>query len=120
MAAPALPMSAGVHAEKVGGESPWLPQQLVKLRCPHCVAAGQPDRGTLSLSSDRALLSGCGRMFPIHDGIPILMPDAADARVREARARERPEFDLSIIVPALHEGPNLETLLPGLRSVIDQ
>jgi len=30
------------------------------------------------------------------------------------------EFDLSIVIPALNEGPNLELLLPQLKSVLDR
>jgi hypothetical protein len=47
---------------------------LDMLACPICKA-------DLRLESDSAALrcTGCGRLFPIRDGIPDMMPEAADS-----------------------------------------
>jgi uncharacterized protein YbaR (Trm112 family) len=41
---------------------------LARLACPAC-------HGELRLDSDRILCAGCGRHYPIIDGIPVLIAD---------------------------------------------
>lgn len=62
---------------------------LTILRCPHCLGkAGKyqaqtpaEDRGRLQLFRDRWLVcqgEDCGRKYPIHDGLPIMLLDEAE------------------------------------------
>ncbi len=54
------------------------PSLLSILACPVCKAAlTQP-------TDDRLLCSGCGRTYPIEDGIPVLLVEAAIPASAEA------------------------------------
>jgi len=45
---------------------------LEQLACPVCFAA-------MSLQKNGLLCTGCGRVFPVEDGIPVLIADRAAA-----------------------------------------
>ena len=47
------------------------------LRCPHCASAGG---GWLALSDDLLVCQeeGCGRVYPIHDGTPVMLTEEGD------------------------------------------
>jgi hypothetical protein len=44
---------------------------LDQLACPVC-------RQQLEIGDDRLACTGCGRVYPIVDGIPVLIPDRAE------------------------------------------
>ena len=44
---------------------------LDRLACPVCL-------GGLRLGDSRLHCEGCGRVYPVVDGIPVLIPDRAD------------------------------------------
>lgn len=117
--------------------STLTPEQISRLRCPHCIQAGSA--GTLTMDHDAGLVADCGHRYPIQDGIPVMMVEQAE-RWSDApspgtyqSAQHRPGVqsstadsgtgagspDLSVILPALNEGPNLANLLPRLRTVLD-
>ena len=63
------------------GVSPLLASVLDQLACPACF-------GDLHLDGSRLLCNGCGRVYPIVDGIPVLIVEQTDpvqAQDREPR-----------------------------------
>lgn len=84
--------------------------------------------GTLSLIQDSWLRSEeCGYAYPIVDGIPTMTLEEgarwqdrspADLPVPPGNRADQP--DVSVIIPAIEEGPNLATLLPALHEVLDE
>jgi uncharacterized protein YbaR (Trm112 family) len=49
--------------------SPWFdPSQVNHLACPACL-------GNLRLEESRLLCIGCGRAYPVVDGIPVLIAE---------------------------------------------
>ena len=53
------------------GRNAMLDQDLVRLlACPVCQAGIAPHR-------ERLICQGCARVYPVQDGIPILLPDTA-------------------------------------------
>ena len=64
---------------------PLHPQLLEILRCPACHGAIRP------LADDRGLeCEPCGRVYPIRDGIPVMLVEEASPPTREV-ARDRRE-----------------------------
>ena len=69
-------------------------QELLSiLRCPACVSGPErkpgPDPGQLALVRDTWLVcqeQGCGRKYPIVDGIPVMLIDTGDKWSRTAVA----------------------------------
>ena len=62
------------------------PELLDLLRCPSCV---QEKEGLLELVHDTWLVCqepGCGRKYPIRDGIPVMLVDEGDKWVAVAEA----------------------------------
>jgi uncharacterized protein YbaR (Trm112 family) len=58
------------------------PDLLEILRCPSCV---QEKQGLLKLEKDSWLVcqeAGCGRKYPIRDGIPVMLIDEGDRWVK--------------------------------------
>ena len=51
---------------------------LAQLACPACL-------GELRLDENRLVCEGCGRAYPIVEGIPVLIADRAKRMVGEAR-----------------------------------
>ena len=62
----------GVHGAPVGRDFRVIDQELLELlACPACRAeVGQED--------DRIVCSGCGRRYPVREGIPIMLLDEAE------------------------------------------
>jgi uncharacterized protein YbaR (Trm112 family) len=55
-------------------ESPALDQSVIdQLACPACF-------GALHMETDSLRCGACGRLFPVVDGIPVLIPDRAACR----------------------------------------
>lgn len=54
------------------------PALLALLACPAC-----PGRPPLRQEGDRLVCDACGRRYPIVDGIPHLLPEAAEPRPAE-------------------------------------
>ena len=46
-------------------------QLLAILACPAC-------RGDVELKNDRIVCKGCGRKYPVKDGIPVMLVDQAE------------------------------------------
>lgn len=44
------------------------------------IACPNPDHGTLVRVDDRYTCQACGAVFPISNGIPVLLPTAVDDR----------------------------------------
>ena len=64
---------------------PLDPQLLEILRCPDCLGDIRP------IDDDRGLeCTRCGRVYPVRDGIPVMLVEEASAPTREA-ARDRDE-----------------------------
>ena len=63
---------------------------------------------------DRLRCEG-GHAFPVLDGIPDLMPEAA---LLEPPTVLTPALDLTVVLPAWNEADNLRILLPRLQSVL--
>jgi uncharacterized protein len=57
--------------------TPLLASVLDQLACPACF-------GDLHLDGPRLLCDGCGRIYPIVDGIPVLIVEQAEQRARES------------------------------------
>ena len=63
-----------------------IPQDLLEiLRCPHCVSgatrAAGDDPGRLEFYKESWLICrepGCGRKYPVVDGIPVMLVDAGE------------------------------------------
>jgi hypothetical protein len=55
-----------------GGATPLLASVLDQLACPACF-------GDLRLDGPRILCKGCGRVYPIVDGIPVLIVERAES-----------------------------------------
>ncbi len=51
---------------------PIFDQWAGQLACPVCLDA-------LRLEGDRMVCTGCGRAYPVVDGIPVLITERADA-----------------------------------------
>ena len=47
------------------------PRLLAVLACPVCQAA-------VAWQSDRLVCGRCGRRYPVREGIPVMLPDAAE------------------------------------------
>jgi uncharacterized protein YbaR (Trm112 family) len=47
-----------------------------ELACPACF-------GALRLGEAAAICAGCGRIYPVVDGIPVLIPERAESSLRE-------------------------------------
>jgi len=59
------------------GVTPLLASVLDQLACPACF------RG-LHLNGPRLRCDGCGRIYPIVDGIPVLIVEQAEQHARES------------------------------------
>jgi uncharacterized protein YbaR (Trm112 family) len=54
----------------------WSSEQISRLRCPRCIAAGADVR--LTVYNDVWLIADCGHKYPIRDGIPIMMVEEGE------------------------------------------
>jgi dolichol-phosphate mannosyltransferase len=71
------------------------------LACPAC-------RGDLRADGEATLTcGGCGKVYPILDGIPSFMPGPASDRPSR--------YQLTVVIPALNQSSNPDRLLPALR-----
>jgi uncharacterized protein YbaR (Trm112 family) len=58
---------------RVPGAPTLIDQDLLEiLACPAC-------RADVRLEGDRIVCSGCGRRYPVRDGIPIMLVEEAEA-----------------------------------------
>lgn len=86
--------------------SSWVSPSLLEITaCPDC-------KGPLKGFSRNLQCVGCGRAYPIRNGIAVLLPDA------ETRDEDLHSCDLSVLILAYNEGRNLEKLLPSLLQVL--
>jgi uncharacterized protein len=58
------------------GVTPLLASALDQLACPACF-------GDLRLDGPRLLCKGCGRIYPIVDGIPVLIVEPIEPPAKE-------------------------------------
>jgi hypothetical protein len=58
------------------GVSPLLASVLDQLACPACFAG-------LHLDGPQLRCDGCGRIYPIVDGIPVLIADQAEQKTQQ-------------------------------------
>jgi uncharacterized protein YbaR (Trm112 family) len=66
--------TSGQSGSSAGREvTPLLASVLAQLACPACF-------GDLHLDGPRLLCNGCGRVYPIVDGIPVLIVEQAEQR----------------------------------------
>ena len=66
----ASPMSRKSEQRKFSNGPPPLAAVLEQLACPVCLTS-------MRLEGSSLLCSGCGRIYPIVDGIPVLIADPA-------------------------------------------
>ena len=59
-------MHAEMKAKTLKGIEGWTDQ----LACPACL-------GELQIATDRVTCAGCGRVYPVENGIPVLIKDRA-------------------------------------------
>jgi uncharacterized protein len=64
-----------MHAESTGKNLKAIEAWANQLACPACL-------GDLRFTADRATCLGCGRAYPIEDGIPVLIIERATAPSR--------------------------------------
>lgn len=65
---------------------PLDPRLLAILCCP-AERQGKPCHGTLEERTEGLKCAACGRLYPVEDGIPVLLPDAAKLENGEERGR---------------------------------
>ena len=76
-----------------------------RFACPHC-------RADLDVYDKSISCTGCGREFPCESGIPRLIPED------EASSLPDTGLDLSVLILARNEGPNLRPLLREMDSIL--
>ncbi len=54
-------------------QSPALKEWTSELACPACL-------GALQLAAGKMVCAGCGRAYPVVDGIPVLIVERADGQ----------------------------------------
>ena len=76
-----VPDMSGTDHDGAPGRPGRIAELLPLLVCPCC-------RHQLQRSAEGLFCAGCGRRYPIRDGIPVLLVEAADSSARDEEDRK--------------------------------